>query len=223
MGAASHLGIVLRDYDTKIRTFVPGYAESLGTAAAVVTASVRGTRPVLLDLGTGTGALAARCLALKPSARIIGVDEDAGMLAAARRRIGARFTAIEGSFERVELPACDAVTASLALHHVPTAGRRLALFRRIRRALRPGGVVISADCYLASSPSLRAADRRAWLEHLERRYSAKASAAYLRAWAEEDHYVTLADEIAMLERCGFLVDVGWRRGSFAVVIGRSKG
>jgi ubiquinone/menaquinone biosynthesis C-methylase UbiE len=223
MGAASHLGIVLRDYDTKIRTFVPGYAESLGTAAAVAAASIRGKRPVILDLGTGTGALAARCLALTPAARIIGVDEDAGMLAAARRRIGARFTAIDGSFERVELPACDAVTASLALHHVPTAARRLALFRRIRRALRPGGVLISADCYLASSPSLRAADRRAWLAYLERRYSPKASAAYLRAWAKEDHYVTLADEIGMLERCGFGVDVGWRRGSFAVVIGRSKG
>jgi SAM-dependent methyltransferase len=219
MGAASHLGIVLRDYDTKIRTFVPGYAESLGTAAAIAAASLRGRRPVVLDLGTGTGALAARCLALKPSARIVGVDEDAGMLAAARRRIGGTFTAIQGSFERVDLPTCDAVTASLALHHVPTAARRLALFRRIRRALRPGGVLVSADCYLASNTALRTADRRAWLAHLERRYSPAAAAGYLRAWAKEDHYVRLADEIEMLERCGFVVDVAWRRGSFAVVVG----
>ena len=222
MGAASHLGIVLRDYDTKIRTFVPGYTESLGTAAAIV-AAWPGARPLVLDLGTGTGALAARCLALKPSARIVGVDEDAGMLDAARRRLGATFTAIQGSFERVELPACDVVTASLALHHVPTAARRLALFRRIRRALRRGGVLVSADCYLASNAALRTADRRAWLAHLERRYSPKAAAAYLRAWAKEDHYVTLADEMELLERCGFVVDVVWRRGSFAVVVGVSNG
>jgi SAM-dependent methyltransferase len=218
MGAASHLGIDLRDYDTRIRSFIPAYEDMLDTAAGVLAASVRRRNPVVVDLGIGTGALAARCLAAKPSARIIGVDEDEGMLAVAGRRIGKAFTGIHGSFERADLPACDAVTASLALHHVPTIARRVRLLRRIHEALRPGGVLISADCYLASAAPLQAAERRAWLAHLERRYTARQAAAYLRAWAKEDHYVRLTDEGGMLEGAGFAVDIAWRRGSFAVIV-----
>ncbi len=217
MGAASHLGIELRDYDTRIRSFIPGYEEMLDAASAVLAASVPRPGPVIVDLGIGTGGLAARCLAVKPRARLVGVDEDEGMLAVARRRLGRGFLATHASFEDVKLPGCDAVTASLALHHVPTQARRLRLFRRIHRALGAGGVLISADCYLASTATLRAAERRAWLAHLERRYSAKEAAAYLRAWAKEDHYARLSDETAMLERAGFIVDIIWRRGSFAVI------
>lgn len=218
MGAASHLGIDLREYDSRIRSFIPGYDDMLDAAAAALAVTVR-RNPVIVDLGTGTGALASRCLAAKPSARLAGVDEDDGMLAVAARRLGRRFTGIHGSFERVDLPACDAATASLALHHLPTPARRARLLRRVHRALRPGGVLISADCYLASTDALRAAERRDWLAHLERRYSARQAAGYLRAWAKDDHYARLADEVRLMERAGFTVDIPWRRGSFAVVMG----
>jgi ubiquinone/menaquinone biosynthesis C-methylase UbiE len=218
MGAASHLGIDLREYDARIRSFIPGYEDMLEAAAAALAVTVR-RRPVIVDLGTGTGALASRCLAVTPAARIVGVDEDEGMLAVAKKRLGKGFTSIHGSFERIELPACDAVTASLALHHLPTPARRARLLRRIRRALRPGGVLISADCYLASTAALRAAERRDWLAHLGRRYSARQASAYLRAWAKEDHYARLIDEARLMERTGFTVDIAWRKGSFAVVVG----
>ena len=219
MGAASHLGIDLREYDTRIRTFIPGYEPMLDAAAGALATSIRRRRPVVVDLGIGTGALAASCLAVKPQARVIGIDEDEAMLAVARRRLGKAFTALHGSFERVELPSCDAVTASLALHHIPSPARRLRLVRRLRRALRPGGVLIVADCYLASAPRIQTADRTAWLAHLRRRYTARESAGYLRAWAREDHYARLTDEIRTLERAGFTVDIVWRHGCFAVIVG----
>jgi len=218
MGAASHLGIDLREYDSRIRSFIPGYDDMLDAAAAALAVTVR-RNPVIVDLGTGTGALASRCLGVTPSARIAGVDEDEGMLAVARKRLGQGFTGLHGSFERVDLPACDAVTASLALHHLPTRARRVRVFRRIHRALRPGGVLVSADCYLASSAALRQAERRAWLAHLERRYTARQAAGFLRSWAKEDHYARLIDEGGMMARAGFTVDIVWRRGSFAVVVG----
>jgi SAM-dependent methyltransferase len=124
MGAASHLGgIDLREYDTRIRTFIPGYDAMLDVAAAALATTASGRSPVIVDLGIGTGALAARCRAAKPSARIVGVDEDEGMLAAARNRLGrALLTGLSGNFETVDLPGCNAVTASLALHHIPTPG-----------------------------------------------------------------------------------------------------
>jgi hypothetical protein len=66
---------------------------------------------------------------------------------------------------------------------------------------------------------LQARDRAAWLAHLRRRYGGIRAAAYLRAWAEEDVYFRLEDEIELLRSAGFSVDVPWRRDAFAVVLG----
>jgi tRNA (cmo5U34)-methyltransferase len=218
MSVAVHLGIDLREYDARIRTFIPRYEEMLEIAARTLKAAVRTRRPVVVDLGIGTGALSAACLDAMPGAAVIGIDEDEGMLAGARARLGRRLTsAVHDSFERAAIPSCDAVVASLALHHIPTAARRLRLFRRIRAALRPGGALVIVDCHPASSPRIAAADSAAWLEHLEHSYTPSEARRFQRAWAREDHYTTLSDEIATLERAGLRVDVAGRRGAFAVL------
>jgi SAM-dependent methyltransferase len=218
-GAAAHLGIDLADYDARIRTFIPGYERLLDLAASALHETVTRRSATIVDLGIGTGALAQACLQRVPSARVIGVDEDAGMLAAARTRLGRSLArTIGGSFERVDLPSCDAVVASLALHHIPTPARRSGLFRRLHRALRSGGVLISADCHPASNPRLAAADRAAWIRHLEQSYTPAEARAYLRAWAREDHYATLEEELVALRRAGFAVDVRGRDGAFAVIV-----
>jgi tRNA (cmo5U34)-methyltransferase len=217
MGAAAHLGIDLREYDARIRTFIPGYEQLLDIASNALAATVRGRSPVIVDLGVGTGSLAAACLAAKPSARIVGVDEDEGMLAAARERLGRKIVPLHGSFETIDLPRCDALVASLALHHIPTIERRRRLFRRVHRALGPRGVLIIADCYLATDVRMQAADRAYWISHLRRTYTARQADGYLRAWAKEDSYARLADEIRLLEGVGFSADVVGRRASFAVI------
>lgn len=217
MGVAAHLGIDLGEYDARIRTFIPGYDAMLDTAAGTLATMVPSRAPLVIDLGIGTGALAERCLSVKPRARIVGIDEDEGMLAAARARLGRRLTALPGSFETVPLPPCDAVIASLALHHIPTPSRRARLFRRIRRALGRHGVLVIADCYLATDPRLQSAARTVWLDHLRDTYTPRESAAYLRAWAKEDFYVPLNDEIRFLQRTAFAADVVLRFSSFAVL------
>lgn len=221
MGAASHLGIRLRDYDQRIRTFIPSYEQMLDAAARTLGAFTR-KAPLIVDLGTGSGALAARCLTAAPSARIIGIDSDKGMLGLARKRLGARLTPVTGDFASVPLPRCDVVTASFALHHIPTRRRKAAVYARCFAALAPHGVLINADCCLASTPALQAADRAAWRAHLERSYSAKRAEGFLRAWAEEDVYFRLEDEIDLLESTGFRVDVPWRLNSFAVIAASKK-
>jgi SAM-dependent methyltransferase len=183
----------------------------------VVGETVTGRAPTIIDLGIGTGSVAARCMAAKPGARVIGIDEDEGMLAFARARLGVRAAFIVGTYEAVALPRCHAFVAALALHHIPTRERRLRLFRRCHRALREGGVLISADCHPASSSRLQAADRRDWLRHLERTYTPGQSRGYLRAWANEDFYVPLDEELDLLDRAGFTVDVTARRHAFAVI------
>jgi SAM-dependent methyltransferase len=214
MGVAAHLGIDLREYDARIRTFIPNYEAMLAAAASVV--AVHGGNRVL-DLGIGTGALSARIVRRLPAARVVGIDSDPAILAVARRRLGARLTPIVGDFTRTPLPSASAIVASLALHHVRTARAKAALYRRAYAALDRGGLLVSADCCPASSRRLQRADRDAWRAHLARTYSAPRADGFLHAWAREDVYFTLEAETAMLRRAGFAVDVAWRCGPFAVL------
>jgi hypothetical protein len=80
-------------------------------------------------------------------------------------------------------------------------------------------LLVNADCCPASLPRRRALDRAAWQAHLRRHYGARRAERFLRAWAREDVYVELEDEIALLKLAGFATDVPWRRGAFAVVVG----
>jgi tRNA (cmo5U34)-methyltransferase len=218
MGTAAHLGIRLRDYDARIRTFVPHYEEMLDAAAAALKAVDRRV-PLVVDLGIGSGELAARCVGVLSRARLIGVDNDEGMLALARRRLGPRLETLLGDFLSTQLPRCDVVVASLALHHVPTRRRKAALYARCFAALRPGGLLVNADCCTASEPRLQALDLATWTAHLRHSYSRIRAERFLRAWKAEDVYFRLEDEIDLLKRAGFAVDVPWRRGTFAVIVG----
>ena len=135
MGVASHLGIKLTEYDSRIRTFIPHYEAMLDEAAATIPPRTR----TIVDLGIGTGALSARCLETAAQATTVGIDIDPDILALAKRRLGARASFVAGSFLRAPLPACDALVASFSLHHVRTRTAKASLYRRIRAALtRPG-------------------------------------------------------------------------------------
>lgn len=217
MSVATHLAIDLDEYDARIRTFIPYYEEMLDVAAALVGAR----RPrVVVDLGTGTGALAARVARRVRSASIVGIDEDEGMIAAAARRLPKRrSTMVHGSFLDRPLPPCDAVIASFALHHVASPRAKRALFARARRALRQGGVLVSADCHPSAIASLAAAGHDAWRAFLAATYGPRKARDFLATWAKEDFYTTLPVELDLLRKARFDADVVWRRDGFAVVVG----
>jgi tRNA (cmo5U34)-methyltransferase len=223
VGVASHLGIDVAEYDARIRTFIPDYEALIDAGAAAVPRAARG----IVDLGTGTGALAARCLRRSPRAALHGIDADAGMLTIAARRLAtlrpsARASLVTGNFLRAPIPRCDAVVASFALHHVRTRAAKLRLYRRVRSALARGGVLVSVDCNPSRDPAEARAQRDAWTAHLRRTYSRREADGFLRAWSKEDVYVPLEAEVAMLERAGFRVNVVLRRGSFAVLRARLR-
>ena len=216
MSVASHLGIKLGDYDKCIRTFIPHYEDMLDAAADTV-ATMAGRQPWVVDLGTGSGALAARVLARTPGARVAGIDADEGMLGLAQKRLRGKLTPVVGNFLSTPLPECDVITASFSLHHVATRKQKAALYKRCFKALSGGGILVNADCCLASSKPLQVRDRLRWHQHLARSHGAAKAERFLRAWAKEDFYFTLDAEVALLEAAGFAVDVAWRRDSFAVL------
>jgi ubiquinone/menaquinone biosynthesis C-methylase UbiE len=219
MGVGSHLRIRLDEYDSRIRTFVPGYEQLLEWAVRALCV-LDTPAPHIVDLGTGTGALAAACLRRFPAARVTGIDEDPGMLDMARERLaaqGALASFVQSSFLDVPLPACDAIVASLALHHVRTAERKRQLYRECRQALGVHGVIVSADCHPAVEASLEAMGHAEWRAHLRLTYSEQETDTYLTAWADEDMYVPLVQELELLRDAGFQPEVIWRQGAFAVL------
>lgn len=216
MSVASHLGIRTEDYDRQILTFIPFYDEILDQAADALAALDRPAK-VLVDLGTGSGALAARCLTRLPGARVVGIDGDATMLDLAAVRLGGALTPVVGNFETALIPACDVVTASFSLHHIAAPAAKARVFAKAFAALRPGGLLIDADCTLNTDARLRARDHELWRRHLATTHGAAGASKLLAAWAGEDTYFTLDSETALLRKAGFDVDVVWRRASFSVI------
>lgn len=217
MSVASHLGIRVADYDRRIRTFIPFYEEALSAAAAALLPSRRS--PTIVDLGTGTGALAARCLTAVPKAQVIGLDSDGEMLAVAARRLrrAPSVELLQRSFSRGALPVADYFTAALSLHHVKRRAAKAALYARCFEALRPGGALVSFDDMPPTASGLRRSAEQLWIGHMERSYTRREVDRYRAAWAKQDRYFSLTHERVMLEDAGFQVDVVWRRGPFAVV------
>jgi SAM-dependent methyltransferase len=222
MTVASHLGIQLADYDAKIRTFIPNYDQMLDAAADALHA-LDTTAPHVVDLGTGTGALAERCLRAIPDARVTAIDEDAGIVALARQRLqldAHRAATLLGSFLDVEIPQGDAIVGSLTFHHLRTDEIKRAAYRRFRAALSPGGLLVSADCNPSTDERLAAHERAAWRAHLGLTYSDAETDALFASWANEDVYVPLGRELELLDEAGFHAEVAWRLGAFAVIAAR---
>jgi ubiquinone/menaquinone biosynthesis C-methylase UbiE len=223
MSVGSHLQIRLDEYDSRIRTFIPAYEQLVAEAVRALCALDTRT-PHIVDLGTGTGALAAACFTAFPAARITGIDEDEGMLHMARQRLAAQGSLasfVQSSFLDVALPACDAMVASLALHHVRTGDRKRQLYRDCRRALGARGLLVSADCHPAADPALAAAGHDEWRSHLRITYSEQETDRYFAAWADEDVYVPLPQELELLRDAGFIPEITWRQGVFAVIAARA--
>jgi len=92
-----------------------------------------------LDVGCGTGALAATVLATAAPARVVGVDPSAGFLATARAAVPeAAFTVGDARALPAGDAGFDAVVSGLALNFVPHPAAAAAEFARVTAS---GGVV----------------------------------------------------------------------------------
>ena len=218
----NHLRLEIDSYDKTIRQFIPGYEEGLTWAAREIV----GIRPTLvLDLGAGTGALAEAMLEHEGVGVVEAIDVDAEMLDRARirlKRFGVRARFQRCSFES-PLPECDAVSACLALHHVPTMERKRALYKGIFRTLRPAGVFVNADVTMSAHPVRQEQCYRIWAGHLvscgidERR-----AYEHFDEWASEDTYFPLDDELTAMREAGFDAECAWREPPNTLLVGRKK-
>jgi tRNA (cmo5U34)-methyltransferase len=128
-------------YLHEIRKEVPAFDEFEDAVAA---ATAGGTVRAVLELGVGTGETTRRVRALHPDARWTGIDASAAMLARAREVFPDADLRVGRLEDGLPTGRFDVVVSALALHHLPSEGKR-ELFRRVADALRPGGVFVLGD------------------------------------------------------------------------------
>ena len=137
--------------------------------AGVVGGTGVGDGARVLDVGTGTGALAARFAVL--GCRVLGVDLSEEMLRRARENVPvANFQQLDllgdwGYLREVESLAgvesrFDAVVSAYVLHEFELA-TKLELLTRFTELLKPGGGVVIGDISFETAASLEAA-RQQW-------------------------------------------------------------
>ena len=216
---AGHLGVAADEYDRTIRTFIPDYEQMVSTIVHWLDGHVP-PRGLVVDLGAGTGGLARAILDALPDVRVQLVDVDPNMLEVAAARCEAHADRVELRHARFEdpLPRCHAVVASLALHHVATHDEKRELYRAVLTALEPGGLVVVGDFLVYPDGRERERIYEDWYAHMERNGISRPEAeAHFAAWAEEDFYVSLPDELALIAAAGFPhPECFWRDGGIAV-------
>jgi SAM-dependent methyltransferase len=186
-------------YEAMITEEVPGYHRLQDAVAAAASGPVPSpTR--LLDLGTGTGTTACRVLEAIPGARLVGVDESAEMLAAARAVLP---PSAELRVARLEDPLppgpFDVVVSALAVHHLDGPGKA-ELFRRVAAVLRPQGRFVLGDVVVPVDP----ADVVTPIDGIY------------------DQPSSVADQLAWLADAGFYAEAAWVEQDLAVLVGERR-
>lgn len=218
---AQHLHVHVGDYDAQVRRLVPHYEEAL----TEVLDALSPTPPAsVLDVGCGTGALAAMLAHRFATARVTGLDVDASMLAQARARltpfaerchfVNGRFLEASGTF--------DAVVASLSLHHVPSRDEKRAVYAHLRERLTDGGLLVNADAMVPRDEALATALRERWAAHLVHHgFTREQALEHFEQWKREDFYFSIDEELELLGDAGFTgVELRWRRGPLGVLVAR---
>ena len=102
-----------------------------------------GPRATVLDVATGTGAV-AREIVTQHGCTVVGLDQSAEMLAEARRRAPPDVRLVEGRAEELPFPDAtfDALTFTYLLRYVADPAETL---RELARVVRPGGTIAGLE------------------------------------------------------------------------------
>lgn len=155
----------------------------------------------VVEIGCGTGDLAAELLARMPSCDYLATDLSPAMVAAAAA-LGVRAVVADAASIPVEDDAADVVVAAWMLYHVPDLDAALA---EVRRVLRPGGsfvAVTNGDRHLARLLEDAGGDILVTQfssengEEALRRYFARVAATHIATTA---YFTDHTDAVAYLE------------------------
>ena len=176
----------------------------------------------ILDLGAGTGLLAALIRARFPDASLHLIDLSAAMLAKARERFegDTRTTFEVADYSVAALQGrYNAVVSALSIHHLEDDAKR-ALFDSIMNVLLPGGVFVNAEQVMGSTPALEERYKREWLHKVRALGATEQQISDSLFRQQEDRCASVEDQMAWMRSAGFSDGDCWfKDGRFATLAG----
>jgi ubiquinone/menaquinone biosynthesis C-methylase UbiE len=160
--------------------------------AAAARLNIAAAGPIaILDVGGGSGVYSAVFLRKNPQAHATQIDwENVNRVArsfVARQEVADRFHTIDGDFRKLDFGSdhYDVVVFS-HIAHMESPADNVALFRKLRRAVKAGGTLVVVDFVKCDD---RAGPPFALLFHLNMLVNTQAGATYTeseyRAWLAE--------------------------------------
>lgn len=210
------------EYDRDRPRLVPDFANLYGTALRVIPFR-RAEAITMLDLGAGTGLLGAMIIQAFPEASLELTDISEAMLAGAQERFAGNPKVRCLVQEHTQLAAVeryDLVVSALSIHHLYDDGKQ-SLFRKIYRALRPGGMFVNLDQARAPFPAGEEQYETIWREDARAAGISEAALAQAMERMREDKNALLAEQLLWLAQAGFSeIDCWYKRFRFVVYGGR---
>lgn len=212
------------EYDALRRSLIPCFDDFYGTALRLIQEWQTAEDINVLDIGAGTGLFSAMVLARCPVGRLCLLDGSTGMLEQAQGRFPAD--------DRIAYRLDDMVTAdlggqwdliisALAIHHLSDDSKR-DLYRRIHRALKPGGLFVNAEQVAAPTPTAAERYTRIWLDEIRRRGVSELEIDKARERMSYDRCAAVGHQLQWLGDAGFSdVDCSYKAWHFAVLSGRA--
>ena len=153
---------------------------------------------LVLDVGCGTGRLTEHLLDRLPDGCVLALDASANMVRAAREylgpRAGGRARFVRGDAAALPVSgAADGIFSTATFHWVLD---HAALFRSLRQALRPGGVLV-AQC--GGGPNIKRVHDRCEALMRHARF-----APYYHGWREPWNFADVETTEARLAAAGFV-------------------
>ncbi len=205
----------VRDYAARMDRQAAERRERLALLARLIPFSAD-TPLQVLDVGAGYGAVAAAVLDAFPLASAVLLDVSEEMIRLGGERMApyaGRYRYIHGDFADGVLPAevggpFHAVVSSLAIHHLPPAGKQ-SLYRDIAARLLPGGCFLNLDIVAAPDPTLM--ELYAHIEAQERAARGEAPRPDTGT-SHRSELQPLDEHLAWLRAAGLVhVDCFWKR------------
>lgn len=215
-----------REFDRIIVTLAPDYPRMVDALIAAIpferSASIR-----LIDLGCGTGTVAACALDAFPNAQVTCIDLAENMVAMARAKLD-RYPLVRyvvGDFNAFDFGNdYDAIVSSLALHHLVSDEDKRQFYSRIYKSLAPGGVFYNADIVLGSNDFLQDVYMDQWRRFMRRSVpESEIEDKWIAKHHAEDRPAKLMDQLRWMAEIGFAdLDVLWKYYNFAVYGGAKR-